>query len=92
VVEIRQNRVGMSYLENAIEIRKPPVIRTTQQPSQQAYLELKDRWFKDLKTQPNKVAKQKYIELSAANKKLKGEQGLWRKVKDALEEDEDEIY
>jgi hypothetical protein len=42
VVGIRQNRVGMSYLENAIEIRKPLVIRTTQQPLQQAYLELKD--------------------------------------------------
>ena len=69
----------MSYLENAIEIRKPLVIRTTQQPLQQAYLELKDYWFKDLKTRPKKVAKQNesfrqdYIELSAAHKNLEGE-------------------
>ena len=97
VVEIRQNRVGMSYSENAIEIRKPPVMRTTQQPSQQVYPELKDRRFKDLKTRPKKMAKQNeffrqdYAELSAAHENLEGEQGQWRKGKEAFGNDEEEL-
>jgi hypothetical protein len=89
----------MSYKENEISIRKPLAsVRITQQPLQQAYLELKDRPFKDLKTRPKKVAKQNesfqqdYIELSTAHENLEEEQGQWRKDKEALEEDEDEIY
>jgi hypothetical protein len=93
-----QNRVGMSYKENVIEIRKTPVnMRITQQPSQQAYRERKDRRFKDLKTQPKEMAKQNessrqgYAELSAAHEKLEGGQGQWREDKEASEDD-DEVF
>jgi hypothetical protein len=88
----------MSYKENVIKIRKTLVnIRITQQPSQQAYRERKDRRFKDLKTQPKGIAKQNksfrqgYAELSAAHKKLEGEQGQWREYREALE-DKDEVF
>jgi uncharacterized protein (DUF3084 family) len=72
--------------------------RAQNRASQQAYRDRKNRRMKELEMQvketgeQNESLKRDHAELCAAHEKLKGEQARWREGKEALENNEAELW